>query len=769
VQDSEKNPPQNGGDQRESGLAWAGGGKSMPSRGMLSPKLLDYDLRHYFRLFVSHIWLILFCLLIFLALGAFQLSRTTPKYSSTATIMYEPSRQKVLDMDMQLGARPYYFRIDEMETAVEMIRSPKVAQSVIDALGLYASSTAKPDEPREESPLAAAKNAVSSSIGFLQNRLVNVPDIQADERTLENQKRIADLLGKVSVNQKRSTKLIEITVTDRDPNRAAEIANEFANQFISDVEEQQAEAFSYARRFLAEQIEETKQELEAAEKELYEFNSESDLKAMEETLKISIDTMVSLTKQIEETKNEIALYGARKEAAGSGSVRQTLISEDPYYTALLRQLSELQVKRISIAAENEPDYPQLRRIDLEISGIRDELTSATQAVLNDFGSRLQMAEITEKHLLDRLEQQKEKVHLIEGKMIDFRMLRRQVDSTREIYEGLLDQYKRLDVADGLSFRDVGITRPASIPTSHSSPKIASTMSKFLFFGLLVGGGLVLLLSWLDRSIKNPDVVEERLELPTLATIPFLGGRKSFTSVFSRKKRQPLPLTTKQPDKQAGLGREAFHYLRTSLQYSTAEHPPCVLMVTSCLPMEGKSTICSNLALNFSGKGEKTLVIDADLRRPILHEAFNSKRESGLSEVLTGQKSLEEVIQPTDVPDLNFMPAGASTPSPLNLLDSRRMSELLEQLKKHYSLIILDSAPCDAVADSLVLAQKVEGACLVVRLGSTPMHTLENTVQRLRSMDTRILGVIYNRTKSEVSIGTYGYGYGHPYGYHPRTD
>lgn len=380
-------------------------------------------------------------------------------------------------------------------------------------------------------------------------------------------------------------------------------------------------------------------------------------------------------------------------------------------------------------------------------------------------------------------------------MISFRVKQREVDSTRQVFNALLDQYKRLEVVDEATASNISIVRRGEVKQVPMAPNVTRILGTFMFIGLAVGVGLVLGLNWLDRSVKDPMVVERTIGLPSLGFVPYLQpsvtqqlrmdvGQRVARSMEQRLKRHLphalasrmlavvgrdpaggsiVPVTLLEPESRK-IESEAFRYLRTSLQYSSAEHAPQLLLVTSCFPQEGKSTVASNLGIIFAEQGRRTLIIDADLKRPNAHRAFGLARIPGLTDVLTGQKDVHEAIARTSVENLDILPAGLATPAPVTLLESQAMTDLLNTLRSTYSTIIVDSPPSEGMADALVLSTKVDGIVLVVKQGQTPAEVLARVADKFRSIGGALLGVVYNNSIPGGG-GYYGYGYyGTGYGY-----
>ncbi len=712
------------------------------------------DFRHLAHVVWSYKWLILVCVVVFVGLAKLQLDRSPVLYSSTAEIKYEPEGLPVLDFGERSSV---LYQRDEIRTAVELVKSSAVARRVLESLGSGA-----PEPVHDNSPVSSVTRSLKDFLRYARGFFVSEVPEQVPAEQLAEQTAVSELLEGLTVRQIEDTKLIAITYAGSEQRKTAEIANEFAEQFIRYLNDDESQAMSYAREFLNEEVEEAKDNLRRAEQALFDYSGQSDLRVMDENLNIAINTMTSLTNEVEKIKNEIASLEAEAKAASEEGTQPTVFDEDPMISSLMRRLTDLEIERLSMEAVNREDFPELQRVEREMNGIRAQIEKLTSQQASESQSRLRFAQLRLESLENRLSEQRDKVHAIEEKMIDYRAFKREVESAQEIYSSLLDQYKRIEVKDDVTESNVTITEPAPLPTVPTSPKVKQTLVIFITLGLVFGVGLALVLNWSDRSVKNPALVEERLGLPALGYVPYIRQRKSLLK--KRPEKGPV-LVDRQEG--GGVSEEAFHYLRTSLQYCSARQPR-VILLTSCVPQEGKSTISSNLAFSYAQGGQKTLLIDADLKRPTLHKAFSKERAPGLSDVLTEQAKFEDAVIPSGQENLDLLVAGQITPSPVNLLDSQAMTDLLERLRGEYGIILLDSAPSHGMADSLVLCTKVDGVCLVVKTGQTAMEVLSKTTASIRFLGANLLGAIYNTGRERRVDYGYGYSPAYAYSYRPKT-
>lgn len=709
----------------------------------------------------SRVWLIVALTVAMLALGAIHLNRAQPVFSATATIKYESSRRQLVDV---AGLEDGSTLTNEIATQVEVIRSPRIIARVIDSLGLENVSQIAAPEDVQVSPLSRiaqwtrdAKNAVSRSVVSFEIEPLDaeIAGRQRLEQSIASRLRVSQIFG---------TKVISISFQDTNRELVARVANEFANQYILELTDENRRALEQASVWFDEQVTEAEERLKRAEEAQLQYKGISDIRVLQQNYEIASETMRSLGTEIERHKTRLARLTTRNKAAEDDALWPALLADIPEYDGLRKRIDELEFSRAARAAEDTERHPEVLRLDREIGLLREQLKERATRLIEDFKTEARLAELELDSLKDRRSGQEELVESIQQAMIEYRVLEREVESSRELYSALLARSKQIAVGADTSTSSVTILSPARIPEYQSSPRIMQTLLLFGIFGFFLGTGIVLIIDKFDRSVKDPSLVEEQFGLPTIGLVPFLktSGRKLLRG--GRKQGHSPLVTEADPNSPSA---EAFRMLRTSLQYSTAGSPPKVLLFTSCFPREGKSTVAANLAISHAQRGDKVLLIDGDLKRPVVHKSFDLKKEPGLSDVLTGQKKLEDTILTSEVENLSVLTAGHDAPSPGDLLESQTMVDLLGDLRKKYDIIILDTPPVAGIADALVLSRSVDGICLIVNRGKTPIEALGKVVMLLDQIQAPILGVVYNARNrgagSSRRSSYYGYGYGYGYG------
>jgi polysaccharide biosynthesis transport protein len=417
-------------------------------------------------------------------------------------------------------------------------------------------------------------------------------------------------------------------------------------------------------------------------------------------------------------------------------------------------------------------------LQAQMKDIQDNIQKEKQNIIDTLDSEYRQASAREMMLGKELDIQKREVNEMAGKMVEYNILKREAEANKVLYDGLLTKLREAGVSAGLRSSNIRIVDPAMVPSAPSRPAKARNVALAIVVGLVGGIGLALIREYMDNTVKTPDDIETLARLPSLAVVPQFeategngaGGRQKLLPGYSSNghgKRMEL-VAQHLPKSQMS---EAFRALRTSLLLSRADHPPQVILVTSALPREGKTTAAANLAVTLAQLGDKTIVVDADLRKPGIGRLLNMSggNYAGLSSYLAGASSLDLVIVPhPTIPNLAAIPTGPLPPNPADLLSSHKVAEMIAELRKKFKFIVIDSPPVMAATDAVILSVLSDGVLLVVRSGETPKEAFTRTRDLLVSVKCNILGVVLNAVTSRSTDYYYSYRYyPYSYGYGPQ--
>lgn len=577
----------------------------------------------------------------------------------------------------------------------------------------------------------------------------------------------------LSINPINRSRLVAIQFESRDAELAARAANSMAENYIDQNLEGRWAATQKATDWLSQQLLGVKAKLERSEEELQNYARRNGLVFLESDKGPSQNVENEQVQQLQEelTKAEADRY--QKEALyrliEAGEYESLPgVSENKVIQDLTEHLAELKREYARLTTTFNADYPRVKEIQSQM----DEISAALQAQRKSAAERIgndYLAAVRRENLVKgALQEEQKQMNQVAARAVQYNILKREVDTNKQLYEGLLQKLKEANVSASFKASNIRVVDAADPPARPVKPKMALNLGVAAILGLGLGLCAAFLQERLDDTLKGTDDVEQLLGLAAAGLIPHVpqlnrnqhGVAKLLeqTKAASHKEngngRRPN-LTWHRIDA-AGVENaalvEAFRGLRTSILLSTPDRPPGSLLVGSTLPGEGKTTIASNLAIALAQAGQRVLLVDADLRSPSLHRLFGVHENLGLVSFLAGHQDWRAVVRPSGLPGLDLLFCGPIPPNPSELLCSRSMRTLIPSAREKYEFVILDSAPMLALADSRILATLVSGVLLVVKNGAIPREQVKQTLASIRSVGGNVIGVALNN----VDLHTNGY-------------
>jgi polysaccharide biosynthesis transport protein len=598
--------------------------------------------------------------------------------------------------------------------------------------------------------------------------------------SLANQKRppeLAAFLGSLSVRRVPNSRLMDISFEATSPELAAQVVNAHIRNYIDQNRRSHYDATTAATTWLTDQLDELKIKVKNSEDARLDYERKNQIWEIDDKQNLTTQRLSEISRQLIDAQGDRMRKQSLFEFAKQGDadlipqIRDNLGVQD-----LVRKRRDLSGQFTEAINQYGPNFPKVQRLQAQLKEIDQTLDREKRAVLVRLGSEYHEAQQREQLLVHTLDQQKSEASLMSERMVQYSILKRDAEADKALYDGLLTKLKEAGISAALQSSNIRVVDPAMIPSFPARPAKARNVALAFLVGLVGGIGLAILREYMDNTVKTPDDIETLARLPSLAVVPAFedsqrDGRRNKTlkeALGNGHARHVELVAQHLPKSQMS---EAFRALRTALLLSQAGRPPQVILVTSALPREGKTTAAANLAVTLAQLGDRTLLIDADLRKPGVGRLLNmtSGKYAGLSSYLAGVSSLDLVtVQHPSVPNLSAIPTGPLPPNPADLLSSHRLADAIAQLRSKFKFIVIDTPPVMAATDAVILSVQADGVLLVVRSGETPKEAFTRTRDLLVSVKCRLLGVVLNAVNSNAPDYYYSYRYyPYAYGYGPQ--
>jgi capsular exopolysaccharide synthesis family protein len=656
-----------------------------------------------------------------------------------------------------------------MGTQLEILKSRALAERVIDELRLDRQGQAELQRQAEQASdeASAEENApqgegwgalISGMTGRMKDSYTKMREPALRSADQLNRQEVVDAFVKsVQVEQLRNTRMIRISAENADPQLAARMANSMAQSFIALTLERRLESSAYAKTFLETQLALTKARLEESERRINEFSRSRNILTLDEKTNVINQTYTDFASALSKAEQERIKLESEYEAIRSNpdSARQVL--ESRVIQTYKEQRARLDAEYQLNSKIYKKDFPKMQQLEAQINDIDGKIESEVQSTLRSLRNLLDTAKSQESQLAKRLGQARSEIVNGQGKNVDYNLLKREVDTNRELYDGLLQQVKEVGVAGGVETNNIQVVDKAHAPLFPHKPRLGLNAAIGLMAGLMLGLLLVFLLESLDDSIKFSDEVEKLLAVPLLGVIPKIREKVGLPSLALLAHEDPRSHLA-----------EAYRSVRTSLQFSTSEGAPRRLVLTSTTKNEGKSTSALALAINFAQLGKRVVLMDGDMRNPTVHKLLGMNNAFGLSNYLSGHAGADDqLVQSTRIPNLMVVTSGPIPPSPVDLLTGPRFLELLDTLQSGgVDYIIIDGPPVLGLADAVVLGNQVHSVLYVAQANFTRKSHIKDAFRRLRMAGVVPRGVVLTKTTAQNMAY---YDYQSYYGYGPATE
>jgi tyrosine-protein kinase Etk/Wzc len=741
-------------------------------------------------------WAFVIVLALVVGYSTWRTSRTTRMYSAMATVRIQEVHTGPVS-----AQTPTYrdYRVDPIQSEQEIIKSKAVAELVAEELGLRLQIVDPPKllrgtlfgtiPPQVDSTVEFAEYAIrlrgdGYSLHSGGRMLASAPygervraggvaltvptrprieetEIRLSVIPLSNAAGIAR--GGLTTRSRPQTNIVEISVTGPDPVMVAQTANAVATMYAQYTTEQRRRLAIERTKSTAVAVEGQREELARKQEALTAFkegSSISSVEAEQTALGAQIQGFTSdRDALLIEQRTYATILGKLAQAdtadhelrqlAGTGAIR-----DNTHMQSLFDRWFDLQKQRAQlIAPGRNENYPDVKAVDQLIRATKAELQEASNSYLVGLRSRISSLDAR----INELRRELEKYPSLDAQE---QRLAAEVQTAQQLYATLLGELQRARIAESSESGYVTVIDQAVQPFAPVSPNRRRIFLTALIFGAILGVGAAVVLENLDDSVKSPDEVREHFGLPVVGTIP---GIKDSDLPSENGVEVARRLAT-HFDPRSPVA-EAYRSLRTNLAFARAKEEMRVLVLTSPGPADGKSTTVANLAITFAQQGQRTLLVDGDLRRAVLDKMFKVPRSPGLTDVLVGRAQLSDVIHSSEIENLSVVGSGPFPPNPSELLGSPTMKEVLRRAQADFDIVLIDSPPLLAVTDAAVLSTIADGAILVIRVGSTAKAAVRRAIAQLQTVHGNIVGAVLNDVdlRSGAFSGSYGYYYYYYYG------
>ncbi|MBS1850866.1 MAG: polysaccharide biosynthesis tyrosine autokinase [Acidobacteria bacterium] len=727
----------------------------------LPPSLSGQDsvLREYLRVLIKRKWIVLGSLVLIFGVVAIATLRATRIYEAMGSIAINKNDPMMFALKDSAAPSWDYYDPADLDTEVSILKSDLLALQVVQQLNL------------DQRPEFGGGKPSSSPI----------TELTTDGPQLDSE-RISAMLStfksSLKVALRPNTRIVEIRFRSPDKALAAQVVNTLVRTYVEQNFKTRYESTMQASDWLSKQLVDLQMKVETSQEKLVKYQKEHEILGIDEKQNIITAKLDELNRQLTAAESDrmekesiyqlaqsgdpdtVAAVASSSVGGQSGANSSSLLSK------LHEQQADLRIQIAQLSTQFGPAYPKIAQLNSQLKEVGNQEQGETRKVLARVRGDFLAAQQRESMLRGAMDKQKQEANKLNESAIEYTLLKRDVESNRTLYEGLLEKLKEAGVSAGLRSTNVRNVDVARLPMAPTEPNVPRNLAFALALGLSTGIGLAFLMEGMDNTVRTPEQAQLISHLPSLGMIPL--GSKHSSDLNAKQKlsvassREVVELVTQaRPQSQMA---ESYRALRTSLLLTSLGAPPKVILVTSALPQEGKTTTSINCAIVLAQKGTRVLLIDADLRRPSIHKTLGMGPRTGLSNVLTGTATLQQaIIRSTILPSLSILPAGTPPPNPAELLASANMKNVLAELSPQYDHIVVDTPPTLSVTDAVVMSTSADAVVLVIRSGQTTKQALRRSRDILMQVNAKVAGVLLNAVNLDSPDYYYYYEYQGKYG------
>jgi polysaccharide biosynthesis transport protein len=687
---------------------------SAPSKPHELQSATPIDYRALYYTFRERAWLIALCLVVAGLAVATILLRSPRIYAARSVLLVEQEEAKVVNI--QRIQQEDFQGLESLKTVEQTLQNPALMARVIDSNNLARDPRFVP-APAQKSPTREQLTAMLAKM--------------------------------VEVKLRKGTRLIDIKVEHANPELAALAANSLVKEFLRQSYEQNSTASQIANEFLSAEAQELKHKLDASENALQAYKEQTRSVSLEDRQNIVVQELGELSVKATEAKSQrITCETAYQQVRALGANLDALLVLPAAANASIKEIrsniARLESDLATLRQRYREKHPKYMQAQSQLAEWKSALEKAVLELPQTARAAYEGAQAAEEALNKALREQEAAALDLNKEAIRYNMLARDVESDRALYQAVLNRIKENAVTKDLKTSKIRIIENAEVPEKPIRPDKVNIILAGSFCGLLGGVLLVFLLNALDQSLKTVDQTEEYLGLPVLGAVP------KFSELDEAEKKPGAA-----GESCAGKA-EAFRTLRAALSMLGRKDDRRTFLFTSAVPAEGKTFCSLNHAFSLAQQGFKTVVIDCDLRRPMVEKTLlkNNERGVGVTDYLTGHKNFQEVVHAADAENLFYVPSGSDAPNPAELLAKSGFDAFIDEALAHFDRVVVDSAPIHVVSDTLLILSRMQTVCLVVRAHRTPKNAVRRVVQMLQKAGAPLAGIILNLLPHSANRGYY---------------
>jgi capsular exopolysaccharide synthesis family protein len=710
----------------------------------------------YLRVLFKRRWVALPGFLLVFLTGAIGTIRAVPVYEAKAQLLIEKDARRVTTLSSALDGVEGYGDDDFYPTQYNILASRTLALRTSDALSKAGIAE---KEPASSGGFAFSVSGLIGSVGGGSTASKDKPALSdAAEESSSQSRRIDSIIGNLKVDPIRMSRLVNLRFRSTDPQYAAQAVNMLAQEYRNQALDFRLANSKEAADYLAKQLVEYKTKVQESEATLQRYKETHNTVSVDDKQNIVVQRLQTLNSNLtaaelvrsdkEEAYNQIMIL----QKGGTSIDAVPAIRSNEAVIRAKAEIATYETKDAELAAKGlGPKMPDRANLAVNIKSAKERLKQETDKAVENVRSEYTVALAKEADLKKQLERQTSEVIGLDKRVIEYAALAREADSNKKLYENLLERTKESGAAGEFKGSNVTIVDKAEVPRTPVLPQVKRDLLVAAFGGCLLAFALAFGFEYIDSRIKTPDEVKAYLGMPCLGMVPVVPIKNQLGET---------PLLNGEA---TAAFSEAIRAVRTAVLFASADEGARSIVVTSTGPHEGKTLVASSLAIALAQTGQRTIVLDADMRRPRMHQALGRSQEPGLSNLLVGESTLTDAVRPTTIQNLWILPAGHIPPNPAELLGSKKYDELLAELKRRFDTVIVDAPPVMPVTDAALLAHTAGGVLFVIGAEMTPRQSAAAAIEQLTNANAKFLGAVLNRVHIERHAYYYSAYYHKAYG------